>query len=76
VIGARSPPRGIAARLGDKRFTRFYVSARLIQMNKKLDAVLGHHVAEKRGKNWVLTTFMRSAWDSTREELDVRIQRD
>jgi hypothetical protein len=62
-------PRDIAARLGDKRFTRFYVTARLIQMNKKLDAILGQRVAEKRGKNWALTAFMRSTWDSTKEEL-------
>ena len=62
-------PRDIAARLGDKRFTRFYVSARLKQMNKKLEALLGEHVAEKRGKNWALTSFMREAWDSTKEEI-------
>jgi len=63
-------PRDVAAKLGDKRFTRFYVTARLIQMNKKLDAVLGQRVAEKRGKNWALTSFMRSAWDSTKDELE------
>jgi hypothetical protein len=62
-------PRDVAARLGDRRFTRFYVTARLIQMNKKLDAVLGQRVAEKRGKNWALTSFMREAWDSTKEEI-------
>jgi len=62
-------PRDVAARLGDRRFTRFYVTARLIQMNKKLDAVLGQRVAEKRGKNWALTSFMRSAWNSPKEEL-------
>jgi len=45
-------PRDVAARLGDILFTRFYGTARLIQMNRKLDAVLGQHVAEKRGKNW------------------------
>jgi hypothetical protein len=38
-------------------------------MNKKLDAVLGQRVAEKRGKAWALTVFMRSTWDSTKEEL-------
>jgi hypothetical protein len=57
--------RDIAARLGDKRYTRFYVTARLKQMNKKLDAVLGQRVAEKRGKNWALTSFKREAWGST-----------
>jgi hypothetical protein len=43
-------PRDVAARLGDKRYTRFYVTARLKQMNKKLDAALGQRIAEKRGK--------------------------
>jgi len=61
-------PRDVAARLCDKRFTRFYVTARLTQMNKKLDAMLGQRVAEKRGKNWALTNFMRSAWDSTKDD--------
>jgi len=69
-------PKDVAAKLGDKRFTRFYVTARLKQMNKKLDAALGQRVTEKRGKNWALTSFMRSAWDSIREELDVHVQRD
>jgi hypothetical protein len=69
-------PRDVAARLGDKSYTRFYVTARLKQMNKKLDAVLGQRVAEKRGKNWALTSFMRESWDSTKEELLVNVQRD
>ena len=48
-------PRDIAARLGDKRFTRFYTTARLKQMNKKLEALLGKHVVEKRGKKEIQT---------------------
>jgi len=48
-------PRDIAARLGDKRFTRFYATARLKQMNKKLEALLGKHVAEKRGEKEIQT---------------------
>jgi hypothetical protein len=63
-------PRDVAVKLGDKRFTRFYVTDRLKQMNKKLDAVLGKRVAEKRGKGWALTRFMWEAWDSTKEELE------
>jgi hypothetical protein len=62
-------PRDVAARLGEKRFTRFFVTARLKQMNKKLDIVLGQRVAEKRGKGWALTSFMRESWDSAKEEL-------
>jgi len=63
-------PRDVATRLGDKRFTRFTVTKRLKRMNKRLDTILGQRVAEKRGKNWALTSFMRSSWDSTKEELD------
>lgn len=62
-------PRDVAARLGDRRFTRFYVTNRIKQMNKKLDAVLGQHVAEKRGKNWALTSFMRSMWNLSKEDI-------
>jgi hypothetical protein len=69
-------PRDVAARLGDKRFTRFFVSRRLKQMNKRLDAILGQRVAEKRGKAWALTSFMRSAWDSTREELEADVMKN
>jgi len=69
-------PRDVAARLGDRQFTRFHVTNRMKQMNNRLDAVLGQRVAEKRGKCWALTSFMRSAWDSIKEELDVRVQRD
>jgi len=63
-------PRDVVARLGDKRFTPFTVTKRLKRVNKRLDVILGQRVAEKRGKNWALTSFMRSAWDSTKEELD------
>jgi hypothetical protein len=62
-------PRDAAAKLGDERFTRFFVSTRLKAMNKRLNAILGQRVAEKRGKAWALTSFMRSAWDSTKEDL-------
>ena len=62
-------PRDTAARLGDKRFTRFTVTKRLKRMNKRLEAILGKRVAEKRGKNWALTTFMRETWNSTKEEI-------
>lgn len=61
-------PRDIARRLG-KDFNRFFVLKRLKRMNKRLDAVLDQRIAEKRGKNWALTSFMRGAWDSTREEI-------
>jgi hypothetical protein len=38
-------------------------------MNKKLDSLIGQKAAEKVGKGWALTTFLREAWDSTKEEM-------
>jgi len=38
-------------------------------MNKKLDDLIGQKAAEKRGKGWALTTFLREAWGSTKEEM-------
>lgn len=38
-------------------------------MNDKLDALIGQRVAEKQGKNLALTSFMREAWGSTKEEV-------
>jgi len=61
-------PRDVAMGLDDKRFTRFTVTKRLKRMNKRLDAILGQRVAEKRGKNWALTSFIREAWNSTKED--------
>jgi len=65
-------PRDVAARLGDKRFTRFHVTNRTKQTNKRLDAILGQRVAEKRGKCWALTNFMHSAWDRQKKNLAMR----
>jgi len=38
--------------------------------------LIGQRAAEKRGKCWALTNFMRNAWNSTKEEMDVRVKRD
>jgi len=38
-------------------------------MNKKLMKELGQKAAEKMGKGWALTTFLREAWGSTKEEM-------
>jgi hypothetical protein len=62
-------PSNVAAKLGHPRYNRFMVSARLKRMNKRLDKVLGKKVAEKRGHNWALTSFMRQNWGNTKEEV-------
>jgi len=35
------------------------VTQRIRRMNKKLDRLIGQKTAEKIGKGWVLTSFMR-----------------
>jgi hypothetical protein len=42
-------------------------------MNKKLDRLIGQKTAEKRGKGWALTTFLREAWSSTKEEISTNM---
>lgn len=39
------------------------------RMNKKLDRLIGQKVAEKVGKGWVVTTFLRESWGSSKEEM-------
>ena len=38
-------------------------------MNKKLDRLIGQKAAEKVGNGWALTTFLREAWGSTKEDV-------
>jgi hypothetical protein len=37
-------------------------------MNKKLEKEFGLKVAEKRGHHWAMSSFMRSAYNSTIKE--------
>jgi len=41
---------------------------RIRRMNKKLDRLIGEKAAEKVRKGWALTTFLREAWGSTKED--------
>jgi hypothetical protein len=47
------------------------VTQRIRRINKKIDSLIGQKAAEKRGKGWALTSFMRSAWDSAKEEINI-----
>jgi hypothetical protein len=38
-------------------------------MNRLLEEELAKKVAEKHGNNWELTSFMRDAWNSIKEEV-------
>ena len=53
---------------GLKGVTRFKVTRRIQGMNRRLRKELGQNVAEKRGKEWSITRFMRETWGATVEE--------
>jgi len=61
-------PRDVASRLREYKLKPWNVTQRIRRMNKKLDRLIGQKAAEKVGKGWALTTFLREAWGSTREE--------
>jgi len=56
-------PRDVALRLKEFKLKPWNVTQRIRRMNKKLDRLIGQKVAEKVGKDWVLTTFLQEAWD-------------
>jgi hypothetical protein len=62
-------PSAIAAELGEYSLKRWNVTRRIQRMNKKLMKEVGQKAAEKRGKGWALTTFLREAWGLREEEL-------
>lgn len=59
----------VAARLLEYGLTPWNVTRRIKRMNDKLDKLIGQKVAEKRGKGWALTTFLREASGSTIEQM-------
>jgi hypothetical protein len=62
-------PRDVASRLKEYELKPWNVTQRIRRMNKKLDRLIGQEAAEKVGKGWALTTFLREAWGSTKEEM-------
>ena len=66
-------PQDVANRLKEYKLKPWNVTQRIRRMNKKLDSLIGQKTAEKRGKNWALTSFMREAWGSTKDALANRI---
>lgn len=54
-------PSAIAKNLSSYGVKRWDVTRRIQRMNKKLMKELGQKVAEKVGKGWALTSFMREA---------------
>jgi len=63
-------PRDVACRLKEYKLKPWNVTQRIRRMNKKLDSLIGQEAAEKVGKGWALTTFLRDAWSSTKEQLE------
>jgi len=62
-------PRDVASRLREYKLKPWNVTQRIRRMNKKLDRLIGQKAAEKVGKGWALTTFLRETWGSAKEEL-------
>jgi hypothetical protein len=62
-------PRDVANRLKEHKLKPWNATQRIRRMNKKLDRLIGQITAEKVGKGWALTTFLRQAWGSTKEEI-------
>jgi hypothetical protein len=61
-------PSAVASELGEYGLKRWDVTRRIQRMNKKLMKELGQKVAEKVGKGWALTSFVREAWGCTKDE--------
>jgi len=64
-------PKDVANRLREYGLTPWNVTRRIKGMNDKLDKLIGQKATEKRGKGWALTTFLRQAWGSTKEEIQL-----
>jgi len=60
-------PRDLANWLKEYKLKPWNVTQRIRRVNNKLDSLIGQKAAEKRGKGWVLTTFLREACGSTKE---------
>jgi len=61
-------PRDVALKLKEYKLKPWNVTQRIRRMNKKLDSLIGQKATEKVGKGWALTTFLRDAWGSPKEE--------
>jgi hypothetical protein len=59
-------PSAIAKDLSSYGLRRWDVTRRIQRMNKKLRKELGKPMAEKRGHQWALSSFMRNAWGEIR----------
>jgi len=55
-------PSVIANDLSSYGLRRWGVTRRIQRMNKKLRKELGKPIAEKRGRRWALSNFMRNIW--------------
>jgi len=66
-------PRDVASRLKEYRLKPWNVTQRIRRVNKRIDRLIGQKAAEKVGKGWALTTFLREAWGSTKEEMTTNV---
>ena len=62
-------PKDIARRLPQYKLNRYNVLRRIKAMNRRIEKEIGHHVAEKRGHHWALTSFANDTWNATEKEI-------
>ncbi len=62
-------PRDLARQLARFRVSRFQVTRRILQMNKKLNAKLNESVVERVGWHFSLTAFARESWGISEAEV-------
>jgi len=62
-------PRDITHQLEIQKLTPWKITQRIRRINKRLDRIIGQKAAEKHGMQWALTSFIREAWDSAKEDL-------
>ena len=62
-------PRDISHQLEIRKMTPWKITQRIRRINKQLDRLIGQKAAEKHGMQWALTSFIREAWGSAKEDL-------
>jgi len=62
-------PRDISHQLEIRKLTPWKATQRIRRINKRLDRIIGQKAAEKHAMQWALTSFMREAWGSAKEDL-------
>jgi hypothetical protein len=63
-------PKDLAMYFERFKVTRHQISKRILRMNKRLEKELGEYVAEKRGWQWALTSFVVEVWGEAEDGIN------